>query len=366
MGFGRQLAPALALFLVAGACTTDTGVSTSSSVVSSSTVAASTTITSVPEPVTTTSSTTTSSTSLPPPQRCVISEMSTSVQSEYWRPVTLDGVPHRLDVIGGTLAESQPSFGTDGFRGVVPFGDSLLISVNSVQAVDGESMVELFDAATGSVREVGLGDIGRALLVGVLGNVALFGGQSPETRYPVLVGYDLVTDEVVWLTDLTPDDIYPDEPDEAIPGIYSAEASPNEKYAIVRIASATGPDFDFLIAANGTFLSDLGGGAGDLYVVLNDLWDASAGWFDEGRVLYRTETGSAYLLDLFTLERETILLPDIRGYDRLWASGDGTHVIGTGKAGMALINLDDGTVVPLVSAPCDIAIGWTGWTGNDG
>ncbi|NOX23795.1 MAG: hypothetical protein GXP36_12010 [Actinobacteria bacterium] len=292
--------------------------------------------------------------------------MSTSAQSEHWRPVALDGVPHRLDVVTGMLTELAQTVGIEGFSGAAPFGGSTLAIVDARGEDDGRSVAELIDSATGLVRDIELGDIGRPWFVGILGSVGLFGGKSPETRFPVLVGYDLVTDEVVWLTDLTPDDFYPDEPSETIPNVRSAEASPTEQYAIVRIAIATSPDFDYLIAADGAFLSDLGGGAGRLFVGLNDLWDSSAGWFDEGLLLYRTETGSAYLLDLFTLERETVLLPDIRGFGRLWASGDGVHVIGTREAGMALINLDDGTVVPLVSAPCDIEIGRIGWTGNDG
>ncbi|VAV96355.1 hypothetical protein MNBD_ACTINO02-752, partial [hydrothermal vent metagenome] len=276
------------------------------------------------------------------------------------------------DVIAGSLALLGDTVGSVGFGQAAPFGDSVIAQVDPLREGEVPSIGVLFDFATGTVREVELGDIGRARFVGILGNVALFGGQSPETRYPVLVGYDLVTDEVVWLADdlspddLTPEDVAPGAPTEGIPDIYSAEASPDERFAVIRIAGPITPDLDYLVAADGTLLSDLGGGAGGLSFPLNDLSDSSAGWFDEGRLLYRTETGSAYLLDLFTLERETVLLPDIRGFDRLWASGDGVHVIGTGDAGMALINLGDGTVVPLVSAPCDIEIGWIGWTGNDG
>jgi len=341
----RLFVPAFVLLLIAASCTTDTGVSPADSVLATSTVATSTTVTSLPEPVTTTSSTTTSSTSAPPPSRCVISEMSASSQSERWRPATLDGVPYRLDAETGSLTQLGASVGTVGFSQAAPFGHSVIALVSPLREGEVPSIGVLFDFATGTVREVELGDIGRARFVGILGNVALFGGQSPETRYPVLVGYDLVADEVVWLTDFSPHDVYPDEPDEGIPGIYSAEASPNEEFAVVRIAMPTGPDFDHLVAADGTFLSDLGGGLGVPNNMLNDLWDSSAGWFDDGRVLYRTETGSAYLRDVRSFERETVLLPDIRGYERLWASGDGTHVIGTGDAGMALINLD-GSVGP--------------------
>lgn len=360
----RWCVPALALLLVGGSCTADTGVSTSDSVPAASTVATSTTVTSVPEPVTTTSSTTASSTSAPPPQRCVISEISASSQSEYWRPVMLDEALYRLDVVTGALTELAQTVGVDGFEGLVPFEDTVLVAPGHAQLADTGWEIELVDLTTGTRQRVGLGDVGPARLVGMLGDTALFGGWSRPIPSPVLVGYDLAVGEIVWVTELAPKSVDPETVDEAIPAIYSAETSPLGDVAVVRLAFPTSVEFDVLVDADGTRLTNLFGEEGLLTWELHGRWDRTAGWFDENMLLYAPVDGPAYLVDSVTLERQPIEMPDLRAGETLFASGDGVRVLVTGEAGMAMFDLEAQTRTPLVSAPCYILIGTIGSTGN--
>ena len=351
----RLFVPAFVLLLVAGSCTASTEVST---------VATSTTATSVPEPVTTTSSTATSSTSLPPPQRCVISEMPASVQSEYWRPVMLDEVLYRLDVVTGALTELAQTVDIEGFESLVPFGDTVFVAPGHAQMTDAGWVIELVDLTTGDVRRVELGDVGPARLVGVLGDTALFGGWSRPIPFPVLVGYDLATGEIAWATDFAPKSVDPGTVDEATPAIYSAEASPLGNIAVVRLAFPTSVEFDVLVDADGTRLTNLFGEEGLLTWELHGEWDRTAGWFDENMLLYAPRDGSAYLVDSTTLARQPTEMPDVRADETLFASGDGVHVVVTGETGMAMLDLEAQTRTPLVSAPCYILVGTIGSTGN--
>jgi hypothetical protein len=360
----RLFVPAFVLLLVAGACTAGTEVSTTGEVPVGSAAVTSTTVTSLPEPVTTTSSTTTSSTSLPPSQRCVISEISASVQSEYWRPVMLDEALYRLDVVTGALTELAQTVGVDGFEGLVPFGDTALVAPGHAQLADTGWEIELVDLTTGTRQRVGLGDVGPARLVGMLGDTALFGGWSRPIPSPVLVGYDLVVGEIVWVTELAPKSVDPGTVDEATPAIYSAEASPLGNIAVVRLAFPTSVEFDVLVDAGGTQLTNLFGEEGLLTWELHGEWDRTAGWFDENMLLYAPRDGSAYLVDSTTLARQPTEMPDVRADETLFASGDGVHVVVTGEAGMVMLDLEAQTRTPLVSAPCYILVGTIGSTGN--
>jgi hypothetical protein len=81
----------------------------------------------------------------------------------------------------------------------------------------------------------------------------------------------------------------------------------------------------------------------------------SFGWFDDGRIAVQTPGTTPILLDPLTLDSEPIALPfDPAEGTRLWAAGDGLHLlIDTGQT-FGLVTLDGSTEVRPIARRCEV------------
>jgi hypothetical protein len=264
---------------------------------------------------------------------------------EHTRPVDVAGRMYLLDPEDGSWAPLRIDAPEGNWVGV-PAGIFILENASTAES-------SLVDVGQGIRVEFDLGGWRAAALLGTFDGRVLVSAVRPLTSDPELVEVsvilvDLATKEGVWIWQVT---------EEGIGVPVAAFPSPSADRIMVAARDQETDIVRYLILSS----------EGQLMVPSDELAPADdtlgLGWFDDNRFLALRPSGEVIFLEATLGGSSIVNLPDsVTAVDRLWAVGNGRHVIFDNGATLARADLTQDVEVRALVERCVVGrVGDPGW-----